>query len=359
MFKLPGFLAELAVIATIVFLFSTSSSCVLGVASRDRAREAETKANLHTIQIALERYAIDHSGAYPNYIMGGDMRGWDPKHGCRAITEAAEDKRPPEDPLIKYAYMNSYPTNPFVDSASEKADLIAQTGSGGTEGYGDVRFGFDGSIMGNCLDDPRWLFDENGNPTNLQYTMLPDQTMGIGVIRPGKPNSFYCMGGLPSGKAWWPGQFYYRSGGDFFLEDLIHVSGAGYKRIWGWPYMRVNKYILGAYGSLFTEGMDVIRLTTKDGLTAAEQPGAEMGYIDGQYYQDSEDPSSARSHPDFKIQVLYSNPEVHGGGEGGLMPQFPYYTSDTNAFMFGAPDGFRDGIILVLTSGANAAPVEY
>jgi len=121
--------------------------------------------------------------------------------------------------------------------------------------------------------------------------------------------------------------------------------------------MRINKYIIGAYGSLFTDGLDVIRLTTKDGLTASEQPGAEMGYIDGQYYQDQEDRTAAQSHPDFKIQVLYSNPEVFGGGEANLMPQFPYYTGSNHAWLFGAPDGFRDGIILVLTSGAE--PVEY
>ena len=40
--------------------------------------------------------------------------------------------------------------------------------------------------------------------------------------------------------------------------------------------------------------------------------------------------------------------------ERGLMPQFPYYVSGTKAWMFGAPDGYRDGVILVLTSGSDS-----
>ena len=77
--------------------------------------------------------------------------------------------------------------------------------------------------------------------------------------------------------------------------------------------------------------------------------------ISGEFYQDSTDPEYASSHPDFEIEVGYSNPEVYGGGQRGLMPQFPYYKSGTHAWMFGAPDGFRDGVIIVLTSGSDSA----
>jgi len=349
MLKLPDFLTVIAVVFSLIFIHSTFS-CTEGVSSRDMAREAEVKSNLHTIQIALERYATDHGGQYPVYILGGDTRGWDPSTGCRALTEPEADKTPPEDPLIKDSYMSAYPTNPFTDTVPE---VISATGSCELQGCGDVRFGFKGEIMGNCLDDPRYLFLAEGMVSNLQYTMLPDEEMGIGVIRSGKPNSFYCMGGTAEGNSWWPGQFFYRSAGDYFIGPGM-VNRDEYEDIWGWPYMRINKYMLGAYGPLSTEGMDVIRLTTKGNVTAAGQPGAEVGIINNQYYQDNMDPESESSHPDFNLRIKYSNPEVYGGGEMGLMPQFPYYGPPINAWMFGAPDGFRDGVILVLTSGSDS-----
>jgi len=155
-------------------------------------------------------------------------------------------------------------------------------------------------------------------------------------------------------KTFWPGQFFYRSGGDFFIANALNVTGTTYQYIWGWPYMRVNKYMLGGYGSPRTDGMDVIRLTLQDGSAASTGTTAFNGYCAGHYYQDHSDRERAASHPDYNIQVNYSNPEVFGGGERGLMPQFPYLAAGSRAWMFGAPDGFRDGIILVLSSGSDS-----
>ena len=40
---------------------------------KDKAREAETKQNLHAVQLALERYAVDSpSSEYPLFLMTGD-----------------------------------------------------------------------------------------------------------------------------------------------------------------------------------------------------------------------------------------------------------------------------------------------
>jgi len=229
-------------------------------------------------------------------------------------------------------------------------------------------------LIGNTLDDPRFLFTSFGNPSRLQYTMLSVPEAYIGVLQANSPNSFYCMGGLPQWsrdqlgqsdltgqaiKAFWPGQFFYRAGGDFFVANPLNVEGAEYETIWGWPYMRVNKYMLGGYGSPRTDGMDVIRLTCEDGSAASLKNGntadAMDGVISGEFYQDQSDPERDASHPDFNIEVGYSNPEVFGGGERGLMPQFPYYAAGTRAWLFGAPDGYRDGVVLVLTSGSDSA----
>jgi prepilin-type N-terminal cleavage/methylation domain-containing protein len=364
-------LIELLVVITIIGILA-AIALPNYIKAKDKAKEAEVKANCHTIQIALERYATDHSGAYPNYIIGGDTRGWDLRSGCRALTEPSldEDHRPPRDPLVHFAYVYSYPDNPFIDPGEGVTSVIAWTGASLSLGDGDVRFGWTGELMGNTLDDPRYLFTAPGlsNHSRLRWTMLPVPTRYIGVLDNNSPNSFYCMGGLPqwtrSGqsdptgaaiKAFWPGQFFYRSGGDFFVANPLNVQGAEYENIWGWPYMRVNKYILGGYGSPRTTGMDVIRLTTEAGLAASTQGGNIDGLIGGQYYQDHTALQENRSHADFpEIEVGYSNPEIFGGGERGIMPQFPYYEVGTKAWLFGAPDGYRDGVILVLTSGSDS-----
>jgi prepilin-type N-terminal cleavage/methylation domain-containing protein len=41
---------------------------------KDKAREAEVKQNLHSIQLAVERYGTDEEGNYPYYLYGGDTR---------------------------------------------------------------------------------------------------------------------------------------------------------------------------------------------------------------------------------------------------------------------------------------------
>lgn len=38
---------------------------------KDKAKEAEVKQNLHSIQLAVERYAVDEDGNYPFYLWGG------------------------------------------------------------------------------------------------------------------------------------------------------------------------------------------------------------------------------------------------------------------------------------------------
>lgn len=358
-------LTEFAVVGSLaaIAIVLISLGCTGTYAS---ARESETKANLHEIATALERYSTDHHGTYPAYIFGGDARGWDPVNGCRVLRDAADEAhKPPEDPLIKFGYLSEYPDNPFLDPGTGITTVIAATGNSLELGDGDVRFGWTGERMGNCLDDPRFLFDAPGQPTRLQYTMLTDVANRIGVLREGLPNSFYVMGGYPLKgsnrldgpvvpyrdllRYWWPGNFFYRMQGDFFTGPGPFVEGEEYEYIWGWPYMRNNKYILGCYGYTNRDGLDVIRLTTKDGNPACFELSAISGYIKNEYYQDNSDPDRSSSHYYYNILIKYSNPEVYGGGSRGLMPQFPYRTEERK-YVFGAPDGFPDGVVLLLVA---------
>jgi len=234
-------LIELLVVITIIGILA-AIALPNYIKAKDKAKEAEVKANCHTIQIALERYATDHSGAYPKYILGGDTRGWDERSGCRAMTlPGSEDLKPPRDPLIHYAYVNSYPDNPFIDAGEGITSVIPWTGASLKLGDGDVRFGWTGELMGNTLDDPKYLFRNYGDPTRLQWTMYPVPDSYIGILDPTSPCSFYCMGGLPQWqrgtgggsdtegdaiKAFWPGQYFYRSAGDYFIANRLNLEGA-------------------------------------------------------------------------------------------------------------------------------------
>jgi prepilin-type N-terminal cleavage/methylation domain-containing protein len=95
---------------------------------KDKAKEAEVKQNLHAIQLAVERYAVDSEGSvYPLCIMGGDWTDtdvvwqewvddqnitWDNVNPQRKDQwQAAPPWR--GDPLVMESYLPSYPQNPF------------------------------------------------------------------------------------------------------------------------------------------------------------------------------------------------------------------------------------------------------
>ncbi|MCX6644833.1 MAG: hypothetical protein NTY09_00525 [bacterium] len=333
------------------------------IAGRDWAKESETKAGLHTIQEAVERYGVDNK-EYPEYILGGDPEGW---AGCRSVASnpsLTNNSISIHDDLIDGSYLEKYPRNAFLNPGDGRYTIVRMTGINGSPGMGDPRFGYIGERMGNCLDDPRLIFAINYSVRPLAETILAPENPMLGIINNMSPNTFYCMGGIPewsSGsvgqsdldappvKFYWPGEFFYRSGGMFDIGLNTNVSGENYAKIFGWEYAMIDKYMLGAYGSLRTDGLDVIRLTAKSGQTASTMNSAIQGFIIDEYYQDHTNLNREASHPNFDCRVNYSNPEVFGGGARGLMPQFPYFESFGGEWIYGAPDGFPDGIVLVLT----------
>jgi len=325
--------------------------------AKDKAKEAETKANLHVIQVALERYAADHVGEYPVYLIGGDERGW---RKCDVVTLRPPTERPPADPLIAYNYITGYPKNPFVQDGL--TDIIEITGNPDNLHYGggDIRFGFDGTTMGNTLEDPRLLWTERGVLSKLQYTFAPDAIYAANNSLEGDfVNPFYTMGGLPdrSGtdaadmrsrtvKAFWPGQFFYRSTGEILLRNQSDEQAirSSVQKIWDVRFISINRYMLGCYGSSRTTGEDIFRLTNIAGDAINNVNGDENG---GVY------------SPNYPFQnIPFASPEVFGGGQKGIMPMFPYYTEDNlqvRRYFYGAPDGYADGVIMVYTSEQDTA----
>jgi prepilin-type N-terminal cleavage/methylation domain-containing protein len=95
------------------------------IKAREKAKEAEVKSNIHAIQIALERYAVDTGGFYPLMLYGGDITDTFAKLGAPENPDTGESYYlPPDDlayasfpgdldVLIQFGYLAQYPNNPF------------------------------------------------------------------------------------------------------------------------------------------------------------------------------------------------------------------------------------------------------
>jgi prepilin-type N-terminal cleavage/methylation domain-containing protein len=388
-FNDKGFtLIELLVVITIIGILA-SIALPNYIKAKDKAREAEVKANVHSIQIALERYAVDHGGQYPKMLWGGDEKGWMPIEGvgCRTMWPSEHEPyngtnetsaAPPFDPLIHLAYMTSYPRCAFLNDGEGLSTIIRWTGPSPCKiGDGDPRFGFAGEIMGNILEDPRYLWQRLPNGqiqlSRIKNCFLDEATTYyVGMVNGRTPaNPFYAMGGIPewkrftedvsSGwaisnldsaitlKAFWAGEFFYRSGGTYLFQQnflIDSLSNPNLNRIWNFRYTRIDRYFLGGFGSMRTDGKDVIRLTDVQGAAIDNR----NGYQNGGNYEPHPNYTRTESTP-----IYFSSPECFGGGERGKMPYFPYLDPKNGEWIYGAPDGYRDGVIIALTSGTDAA----
>jgi len=141
------------------------------IKARNKAREAEVKSNVHAIQIALERYAVDSGGVYPPFLVGAERDSniiknfndlsqvsstqmW-PVYGMTPfakVTQSTPDLsigitqlRILMDPMIQFGYLSEFPSNPFArrDTGMWNSSSINGTGMTGVVPYG----GFHGDKM--------------------------------------------------------------------------------------------------------------------------------------------------------------------------------------------------------------------
>jgi hypothetical protein len=320
------------------------------------APEAETKANVHAIQIALERYYVDY-GEYPPYLLGGDPEGWQDWHGkwdgvndIQIGDGRVASNENVLDPLIDEGYITSYPSNPFIGDGGV---IISATTINGSriEGDGDPRFGLKGFVMGNCLDDPNYfggtlqanpeLWSEIETRRTLDhgdYMNVPD------IFKNSGSGMYYTFGGCrtTSGEGeeytltHWPGNFFYRSiPGDMTGADFLTPL-----------YESPQHYILGGFGKSDNPGLDVIRLETTDPdgnriKWRFQEPTSDDPYYFGSQFSDDENTSG------------YGYPAVFGGGDAWTGPVWPFIDKETGEVLYGAPDGVPDGVIIVLTDGSD------
>lgn len=85
------------------------------VKAREKAKEAEVKANIHSIQIALERYAVDTGGYYPLILYGGDPTDTFATYKSPMPIDFPDYAPFPGDidVLLEFGYLGQYPQNPF------------------------------------------------------------------------------------------------------------------------------------------------------------------------------------------------------------------------------------------------------
>jgi prepilin-type N-terminal cleavage/methylation domain-containing protein len=338
-------LVEMLVVIAIIGILASLAIPNMAKA-RMKAKEAEVKANLHVIQAALERFYVDHS-QYPAYIGGGDSGGW-ARFKMRMRDISNEDAYYLNDPLIDQGYINpSYPLNPFVDQQNS-INVVTMTGGNGNAGSGDPRFGAGGDIVGNCLDDPRFL-----SVFTIGGLVTPKRTLPNGVEEPfdveqlglhwmnsriGESTNLvgqlnYISGGNvnETGEVvnnWWPGNFFYRAMGDLDTTQMQNVSGT--LQVFNFRYHKFTTYMLGGYGSIETKGKDVIRTVLVPGQTVYSKP-----------------------RPDLR-DIAVGLPEVFGGGDKFTHPVFPPKDIVANDWIYGAPDGYYDGVVEVLTGSGSS-----
>ena len=230
-------------------------------------KEAEVKQNLHAIQHAVERYAVDYKGVFPNYLIGGTPAQGSGIPGTIPFTS---------DVLLREGYLTSYPSNPFMRQKNPRSlemQRHLQSSITGTDPLcpgdpeGDLlgyRFGKNGDIMGQVLCDPRyekWTFTD---PLSGQV----EQRDTWAIIE-------YPFWDTWDGKKhepeFLPGMFFYKSMGSVIARKRTeepeerpdeynkHTSINGNPVGPGSYYPVGNdNYIMGAYGSLRTKGMDII-----------------------------------------------------------------------------------------------------
>jgi len=361
--RAQGFtLIELLVVITIIGILA-AIALPNYIKAKDKAKEVQLKSAAHQIQVSLERYHTDFE-KYPMFLLGGDREGWRVWHQRYDEPNANIDLPANawlQDILLEYGYLQSYPRNPFVDNGTA---VITQTGNptgpGGSHqpGDGDPRFGYRGELMGNGLELPitfrNWFSNTDLNieteRTLLTVTGGNPASKGFATI----PNGLhYIMGGrrittVENGQqvqkttfTHWPGNFFYRGLG-------IHwVTRKGYTIYIPTTFVKadVDRYILGVYGSYSSEGQDVIRLEDRD------PAGNRI------YYRFPPPWSQGNTgwyvSYDSRVNGAGGLPEINGGGNAFTGPWYPYNRSTDfpNSFIYGAPDGQPDAVILVLTAG--------
>jgi prepilin-type N-terminal cleavage/methylation domain-containing protein len=340
---------------------------------KDKAKEAEAKANLHNIQLVLERFAVDQDGIYPDYLIGGDNAWMETKYLADDKVSNIVHETPAEqcsDPLLRNGYVDSYPRNPFVREAVPVQLMQAEVGDPLRNSYVEgqelgTRFGANGNTMGQALCEARWLFwnyhdrdkaedVEQNTWANIQY-------------------DFYdCWSGNMR-TPHLPGAFMYKSIGEVVplpterkVKTAFQVKSPIISKNPKQPEeatipLATTSYMLAAWGGTRTKGMDllgeeplVIFAVHRDG--SEQLPSADLPYVP---IISGLTPTGPVLGPvgSKKVMAYGVPPWTRGVNRSHVGPLWgsPYGPSQNagDQLSCGNPNGFKDSLILWLGPGED------
>ena len=341
---------------------------------KEKAKEAEVKANLHNIQLSVERFAVDTEGAYPSYLIGGEAkfsRNVSTASSSNAFTnvEKVDPLEGVSDPLLRRGYIDAYPRNPFtrngvaihqiqedLSSSIEGNDPLRN----GTNGDGELlgtRFGPYCTSMGSVLADPRFREWTYVDTVSGSYTTEARDTWAIIEY------DYWDMWQSNKPLPYMPGQFFYKGVGPIITSGADDASNT--------PIIptQIDQYMLGGYGGMRTKGKDIlgierqiefpVRVANSSfyGAPISEWRGEpHVGRTAALLLQGPPpppppppiDPTQLTSVWPWTRSEVGNNTDLQGS------PYSPANVGDTNEqLMYGNPNAIRDGIILVLTAGED------
>jgi type IV pilus assembly protein PilA len=314
------------------------------IKAREKAKEAEVKSNIHAIQIALERYAVDTGGFYPLMLYGGDITDTFSKLGAPENPLTGDSYYiPPDDPgyqsfpgdldvLIQFGYLSQYPNNPFqrtrdITKFGKLKTNPAENGFGPMEMYID-----DGWARVNIWAAPfqrdlyyvrRLVGGEQGNlmwdvsegqrhaPWPIVVVPVPEAT----VWPDGFQNPQFSAYAFEQTTNYRDDYQFWLTPGNFYYYALFEGVGGYSSFVNGNPNAPITGAIIGfhlaGYGTISNAGQDVYNLWG-----------------------------------DFTERSLFTvNNPITGSVE-------------SFADIYVGPDGRRDGVIIVVDSGVDiAAPM--
>jgi prepilin-type N-terminal cleavage/methylation domain-containing protein len=297
---------------------------------KDKAKEAEVKSNLHNIQLSIERFAVDTGGTYPEYLIGGQGKYSQFVEGSAngfINVQDCPDRTILSDPLLRKGYIEAFPKNPFSTNGQAihrfQVDIGDPMYNGSNIGRDEgTRFGPYCTLSGNVLADFRYT----------QYVVI-NQATGAQTTRNSYANIPYPFWDLWSSNKpapFLPGEFFYKSMGTVVMANANSVDVNR-------PVVptSVEIYMLGGYGAIRTKGKDV--LGAEPIITMRPNTGGPGGQSEFTI------PSWTRS----------TNQQTNGQYLGSPYGNPTGVSDNTDQVGYGAPNGVRDGIILVLVPGED------
>lgn len=294
---------------------------------KEKAREAETKQNLHSIQIALERYSSDNeSGKYPYWIAGGDWTdSWviNTTYRNTNITQADIDALPqgkrnldiaPDgfgDSLIMDGYLDKAPRNAFI--------ITTRRGSG----IANRSINHYHPNCSFCADPSGMRRNQVGGTFNNLMIEIVGPPMARRLHMSGDEfviPVYEIQGGLTDTDRW-PLTTPVKIGQPILVGNFLYYtffSSTKYNWIWFNATDEPMGFHLCAFGSRPNAGMDI-------------------------YDRNANWPDKARTQSCEYLPLYVGLP----------CPSTPGTANSTTASA-GGPDGLKDGVVVVIDSGGDA-----